>query len=99
MLIQLLGKKNVFALENPGYEKFNLIFDSNEVAYVPTDVDDDGMKLEALEKSGGNIACVTPSHQFPTGVIYPIKRRIQLLNWAQKSASRYIIEDDYDSEF
>ena len=41
----------------------------------------------------------TPSHQFPTGVIYPIKRRIQLLNWGQESVSRYIIEDDYDSEF
>src|SRR5699024_2886084 len=42
---------------------------------------------------------VTPSHQFPTGIIMPISRRIELLNWSSQGSDRYIIEDDYDSEF
>src|SRR5699024_3901074 len=46
-----------------------------------------------------NFLFVTPSHQFPTGKIMPISRRIELLNWSTKQANRYIIEDDYDSEF
>ena len=46
-----------------------------------------------------NIACITPSHQFPTGYIMPVSRRIQLLNWANEKPRRYIVEDDYDSEF
>ena len=42
---------------------------------------------------------ISPSHHFPTGIITPISRRYELLSWAAKSDSRYIIEDDYDSEF
>jgi GntR family transcriptional regulator/MocR family aminotransferase len=50
-------------------------------------------------KSKINFLFVTPSHQFPTGKIMPISRRIDLLNWSMQSSDRYIIEDDYDSEF
>lgn len=62
-------------------------------------LDEDGMIVSRLEESGANAAFVTPSHQFPCGMIMPISRRMQLLHWANKSADRYIIEDDYDSEF
>jgi GntR family transcriptional regulator/MocR family aminotransferase len=58
-----------------------------------------GMRPDELEKSLANVACITPSHQFPTGHIMPVSRRIQLLNWANEKSNRYIIEDDYDSEF
>ena len=52
-----------------------------------------------MKKSGADIAYVTPSHQYPTGVIMPIRRRMELLKWACKEQGRYIVEDDYDSEF
>ena len=52
-----------------------------------------------IEKSGANIICITPAHQFPSGRIMPINRRIQILNWANDSHERFIVEDDYDSEF
>ena len=42
---------------------------------------------------------ITPSHQFPTGVIMDLKRRTQLIKWASEQDNRFIIEDDYDSEF
>lgn len=62
-------------------------------------LDDSGLIVSELEKSGANVVIVTPSHQFPCGMVMPISRRQQLLKWAENKAGRFIIEDDYDSEF
>ncbi len=99
LLIQLFGAENIYAIENPGYEKLSLLFKSSRAECRAVDVDENGMQPKLLEESGANVACITPSHQFPTGVIMPISRRIQMLNWAGAHPGRYIIEDDYDSEF
>lgn len=63
------------------------------------DMDRSGMNVKKLEASGAEIAYVMPSHQYPLGTVMPIKRRLELLKWADGSKERYIIEDDYDSEF
>lgn len=81
------------------YERLNLLFKSNRAAYCPVALDEKGMLPEALAASGADIACVTPSHQFPSGNAMPVSRRIQLLNFANEQLRRYLIEDDYDSEF
>lgn len=99
LLIQLFDKYFVYAIENPGYEKLSMIFKSSRAEYRPITLDENGMRPNDLKNSSANVACVTPSHQFPTGYIMPISRRIQLLNWASEKSDRYIIEDDYDSEF
>lgn len=99
ILIQLLGQEYVYGIENPGYEKLNLLFKSNNAKFKTIDIDMKGMKMEEIEKSGADILCITPAHQFPSGEIMPITRRIKILNWAYERKSRYIIEDDYDSEF
>lgn len=99
ILIQLFYEDDIYGIENPGYEKLNLLFQSNRAQYRPIDIDKSGMVLDEIIKSRCNILCVTPSHQFPSGCIMPINRRIQLLNWAYECDRRYIIEDDYDSEF
>ena len=57
------------------------------------------MRLEELNQTEAEIAYVMPSHQYPLGTVMPIKRRLELLNWAYEKEGRYIIEDDYDSEF
>ena len=57
------------------------------------------MKVANLKSSGADIAFVMPSHQYPLGIVMPMKRRMELLKWAAKDPARYIIEDDYDSEF
>jgi len=63
-------------------------------------VDADGLSLAALSASDAAVCYVTPSHQFPTGVTMPAGRRAELLHWAARAPGRrYIIEDDYDSEF
>ncbi len=99
ILIQLLGQEYVYGIENPGYEKLNLLFKSNNAKFKTIDIDMKGMKIEEIEKSRADILCITPAHQFPSGGIMPITRRIKILNWAYENSSRYIIEDDYDSEF
>ncbi len=62
-------------------------------------MDRHGMKIQDLENTEADIAYVTPSHQYPTGIVMPIRRRMELLKWAYEKEGRYIIEDDYDSEF
>lgn len=99
ILSQLLGKNAVYALENPGYMQTFRILDSLEKRCVPIDLDESGMRVELLEKSEATVAYVTPSHQYPLGIVMPVKRRQELLSWASKVKNRYIIEDDYDSEF
>ncbi len=98
-LIQLLDRCSVYGIENPGYERFNQLFTSNQATWRPVEIDRDGMTVAGIAKSRADVICITPSHQFPSGEIMPIGRRIQILNWANAFPGRYIIEDDYDSEF
>ncbi len=88
-----------FALENPGYERVRQVLRNNRVLTVFVPVDRSGIDVDALAASSADVAYVTPSHQFPTGAILPMARRQELLGWANGKPGRYIIEDDYDSEF
>ena len=63
------------------------------------DMDRKGIRIDYLEDSGADVVHISPSHHFPTGIVTPVTRRYELLGWASGSDSRYIIEDDYDSEF
>ncbi len=99
LLCAILGGRRVCAMENPTYKKAWDILEilGNEMRAVAAD--EGGMEAEALEKSGASIAYVMPAHQYPLGIVMPAGRRRQLLNWAAAGEGRYIIEDDYDSEF
>ncbi len=99
LVIQILGRKHVYAIENPGYSKTFRILRSNNADVHLIGLDDKGIRIGDLEDSGSNVAYITPSHQFPLGIIMPVNRRMQLLNWAGRQPDRYLIEDDYDSEF
>ncbi|PGZ96090.1 PLP-dependent aminotransferase family protein [Bacillus wiedmannii] len=98
LLFQLLKGSN-YAVENPGYHRKMVVFEQGEKKVQILSLDRDGICMADLENSDANIVFVTPSHQFPYGMIMPITRRTQLLQWAKKEEDRYIIEDDYDSEF
>lgn len=100
MLLQkILGVNQCVAVENPAYMRATRIFQSGGYQVEPIDLDENGLRADLLEKSNADIAYVTPSRQFPTGIVMPIGRRNELFAWAEKSEERYIIEDDYDSEF
>ena len=99
LIVQLLGRSHVYALEDPGYPQLAAIYGTNDVfcRYLP--MDKQGIQAEVLESSGADMLHIPPSHQFPTGITMPVSRRYELLHWASKKSSRYIIEDDYDCEF
>ncbi len=99
LLCSMFGTGQKIAMESPTYRKaYDLLRNlSNEVRVV--EMDESGMRIDSLEASGADIAYVMPSHQFPLGIVMPVKRRMQLLEWAAEAERRFIIEDDYDSEF
>lgn len=99
LIIQLLGFDKIYGVEEPGYQKISRIYGANKVTCVHISLDDNGIDMEELEKSHADVLHISPSHHFPTGIITPISRRHELLSWAAQSNDRFIIEDDYDSEF
>lgn len=99
LIIQLLGRNKVYAVEDPGYQKISNIYGANDVKCVPIPLDKNGVSISYLEEAGADVLHISPSHHFPTGIVTPISRRYEILSWASKASERYIIEDDYDSEF
>ena len=84
---------------NPGYSRTRAVLQNNALPCTLVDIDAEGLSAQALEASGANLCYLTPSHHFPTGVTMPAPRRAQILAWAAARPGRYILEDDYDSEF
>lgn len=98
ILSQLLRKSfDRIALEEPGYSGARTIFQNNGLEVVPVAIQKDGLDIKKLDSSKVRAAYVTPSHQFPTGAVMPVQKRLQLLDWAKKN-NGIVIEDDYDSE-
>ena len=99
LLIQLLGRELVYAIEDPGYGKLSRIYAANAIKYTKVPLDEKGLSAELLDSSGADVAHISPNHHFPTGITMPLERRYELLAWAAAKETRFIIEDDYDSEF
>ena len=99
LLSTIIGNRHRIAFENPTYKQAYRLFRNLSYDICTVDMDKKGMNVEKLEESGADIAFVMPSHQYPLGVVMPIRRRMELLQWAEMEEGRYIIEDDYDSEF
>lgn len=91
---------DIIAVENPGYLSARLIFQTYNAKLLPISVDESGLVVSELTtaKEKPRLVYVTPSHQFPTGAILSLPRRLELLAWAAKTEA-FIIEDDYDSEY
>ena len=98
-LIQLFGKNQVYAVEDPGYRIIDRIFRGYHLEWEHISVDEHGLNVDLLKESRANIIHISPSNQFPIGNTMPVKRRQELLKWAYEEEGRYIIEDDFDCEF
>ncbi len=99
LLLQLLGREKCYATETPGYPKMRRLFAANGVRQVAVGMDASGVSPTLLAESGADVLHFSPSHHFPTGIITSAARRRELLTWAYAGKARYLIEDDYDSEF
>ncbi len=98
LLSQLLMRyTNEIAMEEPCYDAVRSAFINHRFKISPVPVEKDGIDITALDRSTAGAVYVTPSHQFPTGSVLPVNKRLNLIHWADEREA-YIIEDDYDSE-
>jgi GntR family transcriptional regulator/MocR family aminotransferase len=93
----LIERGDRVAIEDPQYQGAREVLRSAGAQLCAVRVDHDGLNPAKLPQ-GARVAFVTPSHQFPTGAILPLARRLALLDWA-RSNDAVVIEDDYDGEF
>ncbi|HMM22278.1 MAG TPA: PLP-dependent aminotransferase family protein [Selenomonadales bacterium] len=97
LLCQLIGAQTgAVAIEEPGHDGSRAVFGNYGFSIVPIGLEEDGIHVAQLEQSPARAVYITPSHQFPTGIIMPISKRLRLLEWAAKK-NGIIIEDDYAS--
>lgn len=98
VLINYFGRNSCYAIEDPGHLSIARIYEINDVKlkYIP--LDNEGINISELKKTESDIIHISPAHHFPTGITMPLKKRMELLDYARKNNS-FIIEDDYDSEF
>ena len=99
LIIELLGREKLYCLENPGYRTIERVYESHGAKTTFAGLDDSGIDVRQLRESKASIVHVSPTHHFPTGINMPAARRYELLAWASEKPDRFIIEDDYDSEF
>lgn len=88
-------KYDKVAFEYPGFDQAKNIFEDYNMDMISIPVYKEGIDIRTLKKSSAKLVYLSPSHQYPTGSVMPIDKRIEILNWAQKNKA-IIIEDDYD---
>ncbi|MGM0879600.1 MAG: PLP-dependent aminotransferase family protein [Bacillota bacterium] len=99
LLCQLLPLNKIqIGMEDPGYDGVKTIFRNHGCTFTPIPLEHDGLSIDHLLESAAKAVYVTPSHQFPLGMVLPVQKRIRLLQWAS-DRDAIIFEDDYDSEF
>ncbi|HPG92829.1 MAG TPA: PLP-dependent aminotransferase family protein [Clostridia bacterium] len=97
LIPKLFPHSKSIAVENPCYSAITKIYELNGLKCFRVNMDESGLMTEELKQQ--NLVHVSPSHHFPTGITMPMARRTELLRWAEEETDRYIIEDEYDSEF
>ena len=97
LILQLLGKDRIFALENPSYSKIHQVYRANGVECDMLKMGSSGIKTAELARTQASVLHVTPFNSYPSGVTASVSKRHEYLRWAEKRGG-YIIEDNYDSE-
>ncbi len=98
-ILARLFEGQTVAVENPGYGRAAKVFGDFGANTVFVPLDSEGMDVNFLRKTSADLAYITPSCQYPTGITMPVNRRHDIMSWARECSKRYIIEDDFNSEF
>ena len=98
LIAGLLGRDKIYAIEVPSYKRIEEVYQSIGIQYEKLALGRDGIISEALQNSKADVLHVTPYRSYPSGVTASASKRHEYLRWA-KAQDRYIIEDDYESEF
>ncbi len=98
MIVQIVGKEKIYAIEDPSYEKIKKMYRSVGVRIDPLKMTSTGIASSELERTPARVLHITPYHSYPSGVTANASKRQEYIAWA-KTHQAIIIEDDYDSEF
>ncbi len=98
ILITLIGRERLFAVEDPGYARARRILIAGGARITPIPLLQGAIDVRELYQTGAGAVYVTPGRQFPTGQEMPEDRRKRLMCWARETGA-YILEDDYEGEF
>ncbi|MBQ6293639.1 MAG: PLP-dependent aminotransferase family protein [Lachnospiraceae bacterium] len=98
VVVQLLGRERLYALEDPSYDKIRRVYEMNGTQTELLAMGSDGILSAALEQSRAGVLHVTPYNSWPSGVTAPASKRAEYIRWAAARGA-YVVEDDYDSEF
>ena len=98
LIVELLGRSRVFAIESPSYKKIEQVYISTEIEYESLPLTQTGIDGNALKSSSADVLHTTPYRSYPSGVTASASKRHEYVRWASV-ADRYIIEDDFESEF
>ncbi len=98
LVVQLLGRERVYAIESPSYEKIHSVYRANGAECELLKLGKDGIVSSELKRTCASVLHVTPFRSFPTGVTASASKRNEYIEWA-RGKDRCIIEDDFDSEF
>lgn len=97
LIVMLLGRDKIFALESPSYDKIHKVYSACQVECRMLKMGRDGIKSEELQKTDADILHITPFNSYPSGITATASKRMEYLSWA-KEKNAVIIEDNYDSE-
>ena len=98
LIVELLGRDKVYALESPSYKKIEQVYHAADVQTTLLPLGTDGIQSAALHACTADILHISPYRSFPSGVTASASKRHEYMRWAEKNC-RYIIEDDFESEF
>ncbi len=98
LIVELLGRNRIYAIETPSYKKIEQVYRAAEVVYESLPLTSSGIDSEALGKTKADVLHTTPYRSYPSGVTATASKRHEYIRWSE-SADRYIIEDDFESEF
>jgi GntR family transcriptional regulator/MocR family aminotransferase len=98
-VVRLLGKDKIYGIEDPSYLQIRKVYEGTGAVCEPLKMGTDGIESDLLETTGADVLHVTPFHSYPSGVTATAGKRYEYLKWAAMRQGRYIVEDDFDSEF
>ena len=98
LIVGLLGRERIYAIESPSYEKIEQVYRAAGVRYELLPLSEDGIDGAALAASRADVLHTTPYRSFPSGVTASASKRYEYIRWAGR-ADRFLVESDYDSEF
>ncbi len=98
LIVELLGRNKIYAIESPSYKKIEEVYKSTEINYDLLPLTSSGIESKALSKTKASILHTTPFRSYPSGVTATASKRHEYIRWSKKGV-RFIIEDDFESEF